>query len=67
MPAMLVLTAVVVAAAIAHAAEEPHDGAHARQWLDPAKTVDQRVELLLAQMTTAEKVNQLLHVSVECF
>jgi hypothetical protein len=31
-------------------------------WMDAGKTVEERVALLLPQMTVAEKVNQLLHV-----
>jgi beta-glucosidase-like glycosyl hydrolase len=33
-----------------------------RPWMDPGKTVDERVTLLLQQMSVEEKVNQLLHV-----
>jgi hypothetical protein len=36
--------------------------AAARPWMDATKTPDERVELLLPQLSLEEKVNQLLHV-----
>ena len=59
---MGVLTAFVVLANTVNTAASAFSAAPERPWMDATKTPDERVALLLPQMSLEEKVNQLLHV-----